>query len=535
LFSQIYSYFSFFNGLLSVNANNCLMANVEYPFQTTGIILSGAARHCTIDSASDLFEFSSSSGSFAFTNSILSRITSEGSLASVSLAAAYNGFYNSPTFGADQTTVTANPYQTVAAGDYYLSPSSAFFTNGTTNIGASLLAQLQSMTTQAPLVLTDWFFNNTTLSPCAQRDTAGPMLGYHYAPLDYIAACSISNATLLLTNGVSVAYYDNFGLWLQDGASLISQGSPTQRNCLAHYSAVQEEPLNYWGVSNALSQALPFAPAPLGPGPNPSINLRLTTVCAPTGQTNLFTSADASRLISSLSLRDCEIYGSGANWIMTESNHAPAAALVNNLFHRVPFAVNSASRLVAFNNLFYASTNLSVTNTIVSLRSRDALSPNTNQDNVFDGVTASLDGAVGYNAYLHGATNTAFQSTDLRTNISWLSGPLGNYYQPSNSPFINAGSASAANFGLYHYTVITNLLGGREIKETNSIVDLGLHYVALDSNGLPISTPGDAIPDYLADANGDGLVESGEISWLTYVSLNGLLPPTGLTLFTPLK
>ncbi len=521
---------------LNVSANNCLMANVEYPFQTTGVILSGAARNCTIDSAIDFVEFASgTSGSFGVTNSILSEIASEGSLAAVSLSGGYNGFYSSPAFGSYQTIVSANPYQTAAAGNYYISPSSPLFTNGTTNIGASLLTQLQSLTTQAPLVLTNWFVNNTTLTPYAQRDTAGPMLGYHYNPIDYIAACSVSNATLLLTNGVSVAYYDNLGLWLQDGASLVSQGSPTQRNYLAYYGAVQEQPLNYWGAANALAQSLPICPAPFNSLAAPSISLRLTTLCAPTGQTNLFETSDSGQVISSLNLRDCEIYGSGANWIMTESNHVPAAALVNNVFHRVPFAVNSAARLATFNNLFYGTTNVSVTNTTIALRSRDGISPNTNEDNVFDGVTASLDGAVGYNGYIHGATNTAFQATDLRTYISWLGGPLGNYYQPSNSPFINAGSTSAASLGLYHYTVMTNLLAGCEIKETNSIVDLGVHYVAVDSNGVPISTPGDAIPDYLADANGDGLVESGEISWLAYVSLNGLTPPGGLTVFTPLK
>src|SRR5581483_1073173 len=41
---------------LNVSANNCLVANVQYPFQTTGIVLSGTARNCTIDSATDLLE-----------------------------------------------------------------------------------------------------------------------------------------------------------------------------------------------------------------------------------------------------------------------------------------------------------------------------------------------------------------------------------------------------------------------------------------------------------------------------------------------
>jgi hypothetical protein len=100
---------------------------------------------------------------------------------------------------------------------------------------------------------------------------------------------------------------------------------------------------------------------------------------------------------------------------------------------------------------------------------------------------------------------------------------------------INAGSCTANIAGLYQFTVITNMVNGLEIKETNSIVDLGYHYVAVNSNGIPISTPGDGIPDYLADANGNGIVDPGEISWTNYYSPNGLTLSSGLMVFTPLK
>jgi len=60
---------------------------------------------------------------------------------------------------------------------------------------------------------------------------------------------------------------------------------------------------------------------------------------------------------------------------------------------------------------------------------------------------------------------------------------------------------------------MTNMIGGLEIKETNSVVDVSFHYVAVDSNGLPIDSNGDGIPDYLSDLNGNGSVDSGEIGW----------------------
>ena len=59
--------------------------------------------------------------------------------------------------------------------------------------------------------------------------------------------------------------------------------------------------------------------------------------------------------------------------------------------------------------------------------------------------------------------------------------------------------------GLYHFTTTTN-----KWKETNSIVDIGFHYIALDANGLPVDTDGDGWPDYWEDANGNGALDSGE-------------------------
>jgi len=125
----------------------------------------------------------------------------------------------------------------------------------------------------------------------------------------------------------------------------------------------------------------------------------------------------------------------------------------------------------------------------------------------------------------------------LLGGYNWEVGPLGNYYQPSNSVTIHAGGVLASNVGLYHFTVMTNLVNGLEIKEGTNFVSLGYHYVATDSNGVPISTSGDGIGDYLLDSNGDGVYEPGIDlgNWQAYNSPNGLSTANNLEVFTPLK
>jgi len=137
------------------------------------------------------------------------------------------------------------------------------------------------------------------------------------------------------------------------------------------------------------------------------------------------------------------------------------------------------------------------------------------KDNFFDttNVNVNLTGlgySGGYNAF--SSTNRIFptKTTDLLlTNATFIyqTGPLGSFYQPTNSALINAGSVTnAALVGLFHHTTQTN-----QICEANSALDIAFHYVAVDANGNPIDSDSDGVANYAADNNGNGVLDFGEI------------------------
>jgi hypothetical protein len=138
----------------------------------------------------------------------------------------------------------------------------------------------------------------------------------------------------------------------------------------------------------------------------------------------------------------------------------------------------------------------------------------------------------GYNAYTNATSPFPLGGNNvvMPNGFNWQKSWLGNYYLPASSPLIDKGSTTANLVGLYHFTTQTN-----QVKEANSTVDIGYHYVATDANGNPLDTDGDGIPDYLEDTNGNGLFDAGDLSNWGIGSFNGLSTANGLLVFTPLK
>ena len=441
------------------------------------------------------------------------------------------GTFNTPASLSTNCTVI-NPggtiFQSVGAGSYYLATNSPYRDAGTTNIDPTLLADLGKKTTYPPLWLTNTISTDTTLFPQAGRDTDTPDLGFHYDPVDYLSSFVVTNATLTLTNGVVLGYYSDYGVWLQNSA-LISQGSPLQMDRFAYYNLVQEQSVILPG-SDGPGDSLPINQNHTNYSQDPSIFLRFTTINVPQGAADaLFTGENFE--VTCMTLRDCEIYGAGSIWSENQTVNPSTFSLQNNLFYETGmFAFYSSDTISLFNNLFCGTTNESVTEFNFTTGNV------TNHDNVFESLpSVTLDGTNGWNGFINMNTNNVspLPGTNdvVLSSFVWQTGPLGNFYQPTNSAFISEGSQSAAAASLYHYTVLIN----QTIEDGATNVTLGYHYVALGTNGLPLDSNGDGIPDYLEDANGNGIYDSGDLgNWAAGYTNADSSGAVGLQVFTPL-
>lgn len=338
---------------------------------------------------------------------------------------------------------------------------------------------------------------DVTLSVQAPRDTAASSLGYHYDPIDYaVSKFVISNATLRLGEGVAVAgFATNANEWLlitAEGGSFVSEGAPQSLNRIVTYPAVQEQANSTW-------QKMPYGILTpyWAPTDRPGLlRTRFTQFSSPAQDTVFLQTYDQLASTNPIALVDCQFHG-GTIWVNTYSS-GPTVALTNNLFERVNTALWREGSEV-HNNTFYGGTfDFSFIG-----------GPGGVFNNTFDSPTISqfFDVTNGYNGY---TTNCVrIQPTNANdiivSSIAWQTGPLSRFYLPTNSPFLNEGSTTANNVGLFHFTITTN-----QVKETNSTVDIGAHWIASDPTGIPKDGDVDGAADYLEDKNGNGSVDSAE-------------------------
>ncbi len=400
-------------------------------------------------------------------------------------------------------------FQTVGAGAHYLADST-YRSIGSSNINPNLSASLRAKTTYPPLVYSNVAWTtNVTLTRRSIRDTNNsPDIGYHYESLDYVLGGVDTSTNLTLSSGVAVGWFDSqyatgYGLRLLDGATVNSQGSANTNNYFVRFSTVQEmnnSAWYQWGWVGAVTAG------GSGANPYPTFNSSFTRFSTLAAEKNHLRGSDGYMTFRGT---DCQFFC--GNLYTTASRYC----FTNNLFWRVYTYLQDyyGAGFTNFNATYYGG--------IFGL-DRFSGGTWTINDCLFDGTSITISGGSGtsvfdYNGFTDGTGHSSLTNVhDVSiTNLIWQAGPLGNYYLPTNlsvngTPLDKGSLTNAGLRGLYHYTTTTN-----NFKETNSVLDMGFHYVAVATNGLAIDTDGDGLPDYVEDRNGNGTVDPTETSYLT--------------------
>lgn len=472
--------------------------------------------------------------SIYFTNCIFGNVTNFVDRGTMATNGNYNGFYNSPPFGSNQVTNTFYPFQIVGGGSYYLTNGCNFTNAGTTNIDRVWLAQLPQKTTHPPTIYGagSSITSITTLSPDVLRDTSSsPDLGYHYDPLDYAFGGCDLYTNLTITAGTAVGFYQDFGsvgssgepysLSLNNGAVFNATGTATAPCWITFADTAQEGCNENWTTRGWMGG---FMLNGSGSGES-QLNTSFTKMSGVNGpwQSNIFRdnwdqgvcnfqnsefwmSAIGTYDEQNLNFSNCFFFRDQLYFYDQDDN--PNITMENCTFY--------GGFMVIGRQTYFSSSVVTVKNT------------------AFDGTAFAwgdnLNGTSGdtfedYNSYnssnllwqsfsypygsCYGTLQTVGSHSLYVTNYNWETSWFGNYYLPINSPLIQAGSTTADQVGLYHFTTQTN-----QAPETNAVVDIGYHYVATDQYGNPLDFNGDGIPDYLEDPAGNG---SG--SWMNTMFL----------------
>jgi hypothetical protein len=517
-----------------INLRNLLFGNVQTNF--TGPVYGNIDIQNSTFAGSSYLTPNLAYGGMSLENCILANVTNlTNTVAYATFTGTNNGFYLTPPFGTATNGSTTYPFQSVGAGNYYLTNGCNFLNAGTTNIDPVLLSSLAQLTTYPPTnVYSNTTVSSTTWTPQVQRDTnAAPTLGYHYAPIDYVVGNVTVSGTLTLSQGVAVASFDvsntpslTQGFGVGSGDQLTSVGTAVVHNQLCNYAAVQEQPILWGGLASKYAILMNVEGVNLvGSYPAAVLYGRFTDF---NGLAGLGTSAAFAGVSPNgvqigggdpmeFNLRDCRV---GPGWLTCDTYQGTDTNIcINNLFDRGGIIISDfdGDSPVAMQNSL-------VHNGYVTFDNENLTYTWTIQNNFFDSSTVGGDGlSEDHNGYWNTTQLTPTNANDVVvTNFIYATGPLGNYYQVSTN-LLFKGSTTAAVQGLYHYTVQTNLVGGVEVAEGTNTVSIGFHYVAVDQYGNPLDSNGDGIPDYLEDANGNGSFDTGDLGDWQNLNLNVII------------
>ncbi len=496
---------------ISLSSSNDFVGNALFLYTGTNFVLGSGAgmvgQNITFNGANVLMTNAAGGATLTLTNCILVNVTND----SGALYAANNGFYNSSTFGSGIVTIGYYPFTTVGEGQNYLTNGLSFIGAGTSNVDPTLLALLAKKTVNPPFLYSNTTIStSTTFSPQATRDTNTISLGYHYDPIDYFFGGVTANSNVTFTAGTAMGWFElpgnggpGYGLALKNNMTCAFSGALTNPCVDARYSTVQEGGDGLWKDKGWLAGIIGHGSVSTVATAS-IITANFTHFAMLAGEPLHVRDYNAALIFQPI---NCEFYsgGMGAYWV--------SYYVTNCLFDRCNFQQVQGESGNVMNAI-----NCTVHGTILYLNNTTPI-PILIENCAFDGTTFNTSGYGGnatydtydYNAYTNGAGVLPVGGSHnviVTNGFNWQSSWFGSYYLPTNSPVIDKGNTNANYLGLYHFTTQTN-----QIPETNSIVDIGYHYVATDTNGNPLDSNGDGVPDYLEDGNGDGVVDNGETNW----------------------
>ncbi len=401
-------------------------------------------------------------------------------------------------------------YQVAEGGDYYLAAGSQYQNAGNAAIDPAVLADLDSKTTYPPIVYTNaTFTNEITFVPQAARNSGVPDLGYHYDPVDYAFGGCTMTTNVTFSPGTVVGWFRTSSGWYHAG-----QGIQMSGNMTVSFDGTVTSP-TFWVRLNTVQEQDKTAGYGHGgienwSGPDIPVVMGHFLMCsAMAGESFNSYFCDDYGSIQSV-MNDSEFWGGNLG------TYGDYMFYTNCLMWETYLGLwngNSQSARTIQNCTFICG--------VVDIgRSSSGPTPVIIRDSSFDGTSINTDDAFATNTNLSDYNFNAYtNSTDpfsvggandkqMPGGFDWQSSWFGIFYLPTNSSLIQAGDLAASRLGLYHFTTQTN----QEVDGTN-LVTIGYHYVGTDTNGNPLDSNGDGIPDYLEDANGDGLVDNGEANW----------------------
>ena len=468
----------------TLSVYNALFAGVGTNFNGSATV--GDLEHITSDTAA-IFAQGSTFSSVGLTNCLFTAVA--------------NANVGSNTNQVAILSSNSGVFQNLSLGtSHYLPTNSIYRCAGTTGIDPTLAGDLIDMVTTAPTELgTNYSVGtNLPLQPVVPRNTGIPDLGYHEYALDYVVkGISVTGTnTLSLINGVAVGFYGSSGFTPATNAKVSSFGLPESLNRLTLVNTVFEQPQPW--ISNTSGFVLIN-----GPGQN----LRFTDVsylAAGTGGRQICPTI----LSGTMNVQDCQlrgVYWKSYNYSGSGS-FGGTINLRNSLLDHCTIDWTQGYAGTPYYLYFAWQNNLFTKSSIALTHCSYYYGSWTAYDCVYDSSTGSLTeyggGSnvpwtnFGCNGYI--STTRFLSGTGDVTGLSrdFISGPLGDYYYPTNSTanslstLIHADTnttrtPATSGIGLYHYTTTLD-----QTKEATNALSIGMHFVALESHRASVEFSG---------------------------------------------